>query len=259
MRALFTAATGMDAQQTRIDAIANNLANVSTTGYKKMSPEFQDLFYETLRAPGAADGSGATLPTGAQVGHGVALGAVTRVHTQGDRVATARDLDIAIDGDGYFEIVSANGESVFTRDGAFQVDRDGNLVTRQGGQLVPNISIPAGSDAITILEDGTVTAMLAGSTTPSQLGQLQVTRFTNPAGLHALGSNLFAPTDGSGDPETGTPGDQGFGSISQGFLESSNVDMAEELVRMILAQRAFEVNSRVIETTDEMLQRASNI
>ena len=259
MRALFTAATGMDAQQTRIDAIANNLANVSTTGYKKMTPEFEDLFYETLRAPGAADASGATLPTGAQVGHGVQLGAVTRVHTQGDRVATGRDLDMAIDGDGYFEITGANGEQVYTRDGAFQIDQNGNLVTRQGGQLVPNINIPVGTESITVLDDGTVPGLQAGSTTPTQLGQLQVTRFTNPAGLRALGSNLFAPTDASGVPETGTPGEQGFGSVSQGFLESSNVDMAEELVRMILAQRAFEVNSRVIETTDEMLQRASNV
>jgi flagellar basal-body rod protein FlgG len=249
----------MDAQQTRIDAIANNLANVSTTGYKKMSPEFEDLFYETLRAPGAPDGSGASLPTGAQVGHGVQLGAVTRIHTQGDRIATTRDLDMAIDGDGYFQVEGTAGETQYTRDGAFQVNADGNLVTRQGGLLIPSIQVPPDSDAITIREDGTITALISGSTTPAQLGQLEVTRFANPAGLRALGSNLFAPTDASGDPESGTPGEQGFGGISQGFLEASNVDMAEELVRMILAQRAFEVNSRVIQTTDEMLQRASNL
>ena len=259
MRALFTAATGMDAQQMRIDAIANNLANVSTTGYKKMSPEFEDLFYETLRAPGAQDASGASLPTGAQVGHGVKLGAVTRIHSQGDRITTSRELDLAIDGDGYFQIESSTGETQYTRDGAFQVDQNGNLVTRQGGLLVPSIQVPTDADVITIRDDGTVTALIAGSTAPTQLGQLEISRFTNAAGLRALGSNLFAATEASGNPETGTPGELGFGEISQGFLEASNVDMAEELVRMILAQRAFEVNSRVIQTTDEMLQRASNL
>jgi len=259
LRALYTAATGMNAQQVRIDAIANNLANVSTTGYKKMSPEFEDLFYETLQAPGAPDASGAALPTGAQVGHGVKLGAVTRIHSQGEAIATSRDLDLAIDGDGYFQIESSDGETQYTRDGAFQLNQDGSLVTRQGGLLIPNVQVPSDADVITIRDDGTITALIAGNTAPTQLGQLEITRFTNSAGLRALGSNLFAATEASGDPETGTPGDQGFGDISQGFLESSNVDMAEELVRMILAQRAFEVNSRVIQATDEMLQRASNL
>ncbi len=259
MRALFTAATGMEAQQTRIDTIANNLANVNTRGFKKQVPEFEDLFYETLAAPGATDASGTALPTGAQVGHGVRLGAVGRVHTQGDRLSTGRDLDLAIDGDGYFQIELPTGETAYSRDGALQVDRDGNLVTRKGALVVPNVQIPTDASDLTILEDGTVSALIAGDTEPTNLGQIEIARFANPAGLRGLGSNLFAVTEASGDAETGIPGELGFGSITQGFLESSNVDMAEELVRMILAQRAFEVNSRVIQASDEMLQRASNL
>ena len=259
MRALFTAATGMEAQQTRIDTIANNLANVSTSGYKKQVPQFEDLFYETLAAPGAADAGGNALPTGAQIGHGVRLGSVGRVHSQGDRITTGRDLDFAIEGDGYFQVQSPTGETVYTRDGTFQIDRDGNLVTRLGALLIPGINVPANASNLTVLEDGTVSALVGDATNPTNLGQLQLARFTNAPGLRGLGSNLFAISEASGDAEVGIPGENGFGGISQGFIESSNVDMAEELVRMILAQRAFEVNSRVIQASDEMLQRASNL
>ncbi len=259
MRALFTAATGMEAQQTRIDTIANNLANVNTTGYKKSRPEFEDLFYETLAAPGAADASGAALPTGAQIGHGVKLASVTRVATQGERIQTGRDLDLAVEGEGYFQVQSATGETLYTRDGSFQRDRDGNLVTRTGLLVSPNVQIPIDVRDVTILGDGTVSGVPAGQTQPTVLGQIEIARFANPSGLRALGNNLLAPSDASGDPEVGTPAQQGFGAVSQGFLESSNVNMAEELVRMILAQRAFEVNSRVIQASDEMLQRAANL
>ena len=259
MRALFTAATGMEAQQARIDAIANNLANVSTSGYKKQVPGFEDLFYETLAAPGAVNAAGVALPTGAQVGHGVRLGSVGRVHTQGDRVTTGRELDIAIDGDGYFQVELPTGETAYTRDGAFELDRDGNLVTRHGSLLLPNISVPVDATNLTVRNDGTISAVIAGDSAPAELGQVQISRFANPAGLRAMGSNLFAVTEASGDAEIGQPGGEGFGSLSQGFLESSNVNMAEELVRMILAQRAFEVNSRVIQASDEMLQRASGL
>ncbi|NNL67417.1 MAG: flagellar basal-body rod protein FlgG [Myxococcales bacterium] len=259
MRALFTAATGMEAQQTRIDAIANNLANVSTSGYKKQVPGFEDLFYETLAAPGAENAAGVALPTGAQVGHGVRLGSVGRVHTQGDRISTGRELDIAIDGDGYFQVELPTGETAYTRDGAFELDRDGNLVTRHGSLLLPNISVPVDASNITVRDDGTFSAVIAGDSSPVDLGQVQISRFANPAGLRAMGSNLFAVTEASGDAEIGQPGSEGYGSLSQGFLESSNVNMAEELVRMILAQRAFEVNSRVIQASDEMLQRASGL
>ncbi len=259
MRALFTAATGMDAQQFRIDAIANNLANVSTTGFKRQRAEFQDLFYETLRAPGAQAADGSALPTGAQIGHGVKLGGVNPIHTQGDRVATQRDLDMTIEGDGYFQMTTPTGELAYSRDGSFALDRDGNLVNDQGMLLEPNITIPIDTIQVTILQDGTVSALQAGQTSPQQLGQIEIARFANPAGLRALGSNLYTPSEASGDPETGTPNDQGFGSSEQGFLESSNVNMAEELVQMILAQRAFEINSRVIRAGDQMMQTATQI
>jgi len=259
VRALFTAATGMEAQQLRIDTIANNLANVNTTGFKKARADFEDLFYETLKAPGATDGSGAALPAGAQVGHGVKLGAISRIDTQGDRVSTGRDLDLAIEGDGYFQIEAANGETVYTRDGSFQLSRDGNLVTREGRLVIPGVQIPADTQQVTILADGSVSGLAPGATAPALLGRIELARFPNPAGLRALGGNLFAPSDGSGDAEVGTPDQAGFGAVAQGFLESSNVNMAEELVRMILAQRAFEVNSRVITASDEMLKRAANL
>jgi flagellar basal-body rod protein FlgG len=249
----------MEAQQTRIDTIANNLANVNTTGYKKSRPEFEDLFYETLAAPGAQDSSGAALPTGVQIGHGVKLASITRIATQGERIQTSRDLDIAIEGEGYFQVQSATGETLYTRDGSLQRDRDGNLVTRTGLLVSPNVQIPIDVRDVTILSDGTVSGVPAGQTQPTVLGQIELARFANPSGLRALGNNMLAPSDASGDPEVGTPSQQGFGGISQGFLESSNVNMAEELVRMILAQRAFEMNSRVIKASDEMLQRASNL
>lgn len=259
MRALFTAATGMDAQQLRIDTIANNLANVSTTGFKKTRAEFQDLFYETLQAPGAQSSDGTSLPTGAQIGHGVKLGGVNRIFTQGTRANTGRDLDLSIDGDGFFQIQESGGEVLYTRDGSFSMDSDGNMVNDQGNLLEPNIQIPIDAIQVTVLQDGTVSALLAGQNSPQELGQLEIARFQNPSGLRALGGNLFVPTDSSGDAETGAPGDTGFGTVAQGFLESSNVNMAEELVKMILAQRAFEVNSRVIQAGDEMLQTAANL
>jgi flagellar basal-body rod protein FlgG len=249
----------MEAQQLRIDTIANNLANVSTTGFKKTRAEFQDLFYETMRAPGAQSANGETLPTGAQIGHGVKLAGVSRIFSQGDRANTARDLDMSIDGDGFFQLQDGNGQTVYTRDGSLQLDRDGNLVNSQGFLLTPSIQVPIDALQITIMPDGTVSALLAGDTEPSDLGQIEIARFANAAGLRSLGSNLLVPSEASGDPETGVPGDLGFGSIAQGFLESSNVNMAEELVRMILAQRAFEVNSRVIQAGDEMLQAAASV
>ncbi len=257
MKALFTAATGMEAQQYRLDTVANNLANVGTTGFKRSRADFHDLFYETLQAPGAATAEGQSLPTGAQIGHGVRLAAISRVFSNGERVTTERDLDLSIDGDGFFQITRPDGDTVYTRDGAFQLDRDGNLVNALGYLLEPNIQIPAEAVQVTVLRDGTVSVTEAGQTQPTNAGQLDLARFSNPAGLRALGGNLFAPTEASGDPETGTPDQTGFGSIAQGFLESSNVNMAEELVHMILAQRAFEVNSRVLQAGDEMMRTAT--
>ncbi|NNL85027.1 MAG: flagellar basal-body rod protein FlgG [Myxococcales bacterium] len=257
MKALFTAATGMEAQQYRLDTVANNLANVGTTGFKRSRAEFHDLFYETLQAPGAATSEGQSLPTGTQIGHGVRLAAISRVFSDGERVSTERDLDLSIDGDGFFQITRPDGDTVYTRDGAFQLDRDGNLVNALGYALEPNIQIPTEALQVTILRDGTVSVLEAGQTQPTNAGQIDLARFSNPAGLRALGGNLFATTEASGDPETGTPDQTGFGSIAQGFLESSNVNMAEELVHMILAQRAFEVNSRVLQAGDEMMRTAT--
>ncbi len=259
MRALFTAATGMEAQQAQIDTIANNIANVNTTAFKKSRTEFQDLFYETLRAPGATSADGAILPTGVQVGHGVQLSAISRIFTSGDRVNTGNTLDLAIDGTGFFQIQRPTGETVYTRDGTFKLDRDGNIVTAQGYQMIPNITVPPDSITVTILPDGTVNAVQAGNTTTQSLGQIELVRFANPSGLRAVGGNLHELTDASGDPETGVPDQNGFGAVASGFLEGSNVEVAEELVQMILAQRAFEVSSRVIQAGDEMLRIAAQL
>ncbi len=259
MRALFSAASGMEAQQLRIDSIANNIANVSTTGFKKSRTEFEDLFYETIEMPGAASEAGAVLPTGIQIGHGVRLAAIGRVFSPGDKVATGNVLDMAIDGQGFFQVQKEGGETVYTRDGEFKKDGDGNLVTKAGDQIIPAINIPADASNVTVLPDGTVNVLQPGSSSPVQVGQLELVRFANDAGLLAMGGNLFGVTEASGDPETGTPDENGFGSLSAGYLEGSNVNVAEELVQMILAQRAFEVNSRVIRAGDEMLRTASQV
>jgi len=259
MRALFTAATGMEAQQSQIDTIANNIANVGTTGFKRSRAEFQDLFYETLRAPGATGTDGSVLPTGVQVGHGVQLAAVNTIYSAGDRINTGNPLDLAIDGTGFFQIQRPTGETVYTRDGTFKLDADGNVVTTLGYQLIPNITVPPDTTSLTILPDGTVNAVQAGQAQPTNLGQIQLTRFANPAGLRTSGGNLLEATQASGDPQTGIPQQTGFGAVSAGFLEGSNVEVAEELVQMILAQRAFEVSSRVIQAGDEMLRVASQL
>ncbi len=259
MRALFTAATGMEAQQSQIDTIANNIANVGTTGFKRSRAEFQDLFYETLRAPGATGTDGSVLPTGVQVGHGVQLAAVNTIYSAGDRVNTGNPLDLAIEGTGFFQIQRPTGETVYTRDGTFKLDGNGNVVTTLGYPLIPNITVPPDTISLTVMPDGTVNAVQAGQIQPANLGQIQLTRFANPAGLRAAGGNLLEATQASGDPQVGIPQDLGFGSISAGFLEGSNVEVAEELVQMILAQRAFEVSSRVIQAGDEMLRVASQL
>ncbi len=256
MRALFTAATGMEAQQLRIDAIANNLANLGTTGFKKSRAEFQDLFYETLLAPGATSSQGQVVPAGIQVGHGVRLSAMQRVFTQGDRTETGRSFDFAIDGDGFFQVQRPTGETTYTRDGSFSVDNQGNLVNAQGFLVIPNVNVPPDALFVTVLQDGTVSAQISGDTDLTNLGQIELARFQNPSGLRAIGNNLYVPTEGSGDPETGIPDEDGFGAVTQGMLESSNVNVAEELVQMILAQRGFELNSRVIQAGDQMMQTA---
>ncbi len=259
MRALFTAATGMEAQQLRIDTIANNLANVTTTGFKKGRAEFQDLFYETLQAPGAQAADGQVLPVGVQIGHGVRIASVNTVFSEGERQNTARAFDVAIEGDGFLQFQKPDGETVYSRDGSLNLDSEGNIVNANGYLMIPAIQVPIESLEVTILPDGTVNQTIAGQIQANQLGQIELARFVNPAGLRSLGGNLFSPTDASGQAQTGPPDADGFGAVAQGFLENSNVNVAEELVNMILAQRAFEVNSRAIQAGDQMMQTVAGI
>jgi flagellar basal-body rod protein FlgG len=259
IRALYTAATGMEAQQLSIDVIANNLANVGTTGFKRSRADFQDLLYQTTREPGAPATGTTQVPTGIQVGLGVKPAAVQRIQLQGDFTQTSNPLDIAIRGDGFFQITRPDGSTAYTRAGSFKLDTTGSMVTSDGDALNPQITIPQGATAINIGTDGTVSVTLAGQTTPSQVGAIQTVRFANAAGLRAEGRNLFTETDTSGTPQLGTPGQDGFGELTQGFLESSNVSVVEELVNMITGQRAYEINSKAVSAADEMLRTAAQI
>lgn len=259
IRSLWTAATGMQAQELNIDVIANNLANVNTSGFKKSRAEFQDLLYESMRPAGAASSADTTIPTGIQLGHGTRASAVQKIFTQGDFENSQNELDWAIEGDGFFQIELPNGDTSYSRCGEFKLDADGRIVNADGFPLVPQLTIPTDTISITVGMDGTVSVIQAGDSTPSEIGTLQLARFVNAAGLRSLGKNLFVPTEGSGDEIIGTPGEDGLGSIAQGFLEMSNVSVVDEMVSMITAQRAYETNSKVIQTSDEMLQMANNL
>jgi flagellar basal-body rod protein FlgG len=259
IRALYTAATGMEAQQLNVDVIANNLANVNTTGFKRSRADFQDLLYQTLKEPGGLATGTTQIPTGIQVGLGVKPAAVGRVYLQGDFNQTSNPLDVAIQGDGLFQITLADGSLAYQRGGAFKLDSTGSVVTSDGDAVTPQITIPQGAQAISIGNDGTVTVKLPGQSAASQVGQIQTVRFANPAGLRALGHNLFTETDTSGTPQLGTPGQDGFGELAQGSLEGSNVSVVEELVAMISGQRAYEINSRAISAADDMLRTAAAI
>ncbi len=259
IRSLWTAATGMAAQTLNIDVTANNLANVSTSGFKKSRAEFQDLLYETIRPAGAASSDSTQVPSGIQVGHGTSPSAVNKVFLQGDLQETRNELDLAIEGDGFFQIVHPNGETVYTRDGAFKVDSDGRMVNADGYLLEPEITIPSDTLAVSIEIDGTVEVIRAGQTTPTQIGTIDLARFVNPSGLHSIGRNLYLPTSASGDAMVGTAGQDGFGTLAQGYLEGSNVSVVEEMVSMIVAQRAYESNSKAIQASDDMLKMANNL
>ena len=259
IRSLWTSATGMQAQELNIDVIANNLANVNTSGFKKSRAEFQDLLYESMRAAGAASSQDTIVPTGIQLGHGTRPAAVQKMFTQGDFQNTTNELDWAIEGDGFFQIEIPNGDTSYSRSGEFKLDADGRIVNPDGFPLVPEMTIPLDTISIAVGMDGTVSVIEAGDATPTELGTLQLARFVNPAGLRSLGKNLYAPTEASGDEITGTAGENGFGTIAQGFLEMSNVSVVDEMVSMITAQRAYETNSKVIQTADDMLQMANNL
>jgi flagellar basal-body rod protein FlgG len=259
IRSLSTAATGMDAQQKRLDVTANNIANVSTPGFKRSRAEFADLMYQTERQPGVATGSGTQSPTGLQIGMGVRIVDTQREHTEGDLQQTGNSLDVAIEGNGFFPISLPSGETAYTRNGAFKLDSTGKLVNGDGYSLGSAISVPPEAQTVTIAGDGTVTATVAGEAQPVTVGQIQLASFANPAGLASAGHNLFKETAASGTATTGAPGSNGIGSLQQGTLEGSNVKVVEEMIDLIAGQRAYDVNSRVIKAADEMMQETAQL
>lgn len=259
IRALWTAATGMDAQQLNMDVIANNLANVNTAGFKKSRADFQELLYQTIRQPGTTNGNGNQIPTGIQVGLGAQAGSVEKLFTTGDIQQTGNDLDLAIEGDGFFQVQLPNGDTAYTRAGDFKKDSTGRVVTADGYPLIPSITVPTNTTKLSISDDGTVTAYLSGSTTGTQVGSITLATFSNPSGLDSMGMSLFKETTASGTPTVGTPGESGVGTVSQGYLEGSNVNIMEEMVDMIASQRAYEINSKAIKAADEMIQTTSQL
>jgi len=258
-KALRTAATGMRAQQLHVDTIANNLANVNTTGFKKNKVEFQDLLYQTIRPAGAATAEGTEAPTELQVGCGAKPVATTRMFTQGDVVATGNSLDLAIEGDGFFQVRMSDGTNGYTRDGSFKLSRDGRIVNSDGYYLEPEITLPQETQSIMVSRDGRISVMVAGSTEAQEIGQIELARFINPSGLKSIGRNLLQVTPASGEPIIGNPDLEGFGGLAQGYLESSNVDVVEEMVNMIVAQRAYEINSKTIKTADDMMSLVNSL
>lgn len=260
MRALSIAATGMLAQQTNVEVIANNLANMNTTGFKEQRAEFEDLLYQNISQPGAnSSDSGTLLPSGIQLGAGVRTAAVYRVTTQGDFKQTDNPLDLAVNGPGFFRVQQPDGTDAFTRAGNFGLSPEGQIVTDQGYTVSPGIAIPANALSIAVNAQGQVSATVAGQTAPQALGTLELTRFANEAGLQAIGNNLYLETPASGSPQAGVPGSAGYGTLQQKFLETSNVNAVEEITSLITAQRAYEMNSKVVTAADQMLQAASHL
>lgn len=253
-KALWVAKTGLEAQQTRMSVISNNLANVNTTAFKRDRAAFEDLLYQNVRQAGAQSSQDTRLPSGLQLGTGVRTVATEKIQTLGNIVQTENSLDVAIQGRGFFQVLKPDGNIAYSRDGAFKLDETGQLVTSSGYVVQPAITLPNNATSVTIGSDGVVSALTPGSATPTQLGSIQLADFINPGGLQAVGQNLYDETASSGSPSTGTPGLNGLGSVIQGALETSNVNVVEELVNMIETQRAYEMNSKAIQTTDRMLQ-----
>jgi flagellar basal-body rod protein FlgG len=259
LRALHTAASGMEAQQLNIDTIANNLANINTSGFKYRRAQFQDLLYQNMRQAGASNTATTEIPVGLQVGLGTKPVATQIIFTQGDFASTSNALDLVIQGQGFFQIRQASGQIAYSRNGNFHLNRDGNIVTSEGDILDPQITIPQEQTAITIGSDGTVSVQLPNQTQPQQVGRVELAQFQNPAGLENIGKSLFMPTQASGEATTGTPGENGLGTLLSGYVEQSNVSVVEEMINMIVSQRAYEANSKVIRTADEMFTQANNV
>lgn len=260
MRSLSIGATGMLAQQTNVEVISNNIANMTTSGFKQQRAEFQDLLYQNIRRPGSqSSDAGTIVPTGIQIGAGVKTAAVYRIHTQGSIVITGNELDLAINGKGFYQIEMPDGTTSYTRAGSFQLNADGQIVTSDGYTLLPGLTIPQGTTDITIDASGQVQAKIDGQTDPQTVGQIELADFPNEAGLESLGNNLYRETPASGAPVTGIPGVDGLGTIEQGSIEQSNVNVVSEITSLITAQRAYEMNSRVIKTSDEMMGSLSQL
>jgi len=259
MQSLWIAKTGLDAQQTQLDVVSNNLANVSTNGFKRSRAVFEDLLYQTIRPAGAQSSQQTQVPEGLQVGTGVRMVATARLHTQGNMQQTANQFDLAVSGSGFFQIQMPDGTNAYTRDGSLHMDAQGQLVNSNGYPLSPAITIPANTQSVTVAPDGTISVTQQGAAAPVQVGTVQLANFINPAGLQALGQNVYAETAASGTATTGTPGTNGLGTINQGFVETSNVNVVEEMVSMIQTQRAYEINSKAIQASDQMLQKLSQL
>jgi len=260
IRALYSAASGMTAQQMNVDNIAHNLANANTVGFKARRAQFQDLIYQNLVQPGASAGAQTVVPSGLQLGLGTRPASNEIIFSQGNFAGTENPLDLVIQGRGFFQVRRANGELAYTRAGTFHLDRDGNIVTADGDPLEPQITIPPDAQSITIAPDGTVSYTQPGQTAAQLAGQIQLANFQNPAGLNNIGRNLYTPTDASGDPTVGNPGGQeGIGTLLQGYVEESNVSVVEEFINLIVSQRAYEANSRVVRAADDMYQQVNNL
>ncbi|HEY5957029.1 MAG TPA: flagellar basal-body rod protein FlgG [Polyangiaceae bacterium] len=258
-RALHVAATGMSAQETNLEGISNNIANANTVGYKKQRIDFQDLLYQQVRAPGSPTSATTMLPTGLQLGSGVRIVSTSRQFGQGTLLQTKNQLDLAVEGNGFFVLQQADGTLAYSRAGNLQTDGSGRIVNSEGLPLDPPITVPPNSTGISVAANGKVTATISGETNPVELGSLSIASFVNPTGLRAIGHNLFMPSPASGEPQVGNPGEEGRGALLQGSLEQANVDIVEEMIGLISAQRAYEMNSKVITTADQMLQAATQI
>jgi len=259
IRSLYIAKTGLEAQQTQLDVVSNNLANVGTTGFKRSRAVFEDLMYQNMRQAGGQTSDQTRMPSGLQVGTGVRVVSTERLHSQGNLTKTDNPKDVAINGGGFFQVLMPDGATAYTRDGSFQTNSEGQLVTSSGFQIQPAITIPQNATSITIARDGIVSVTQAGTTNTVQVGQLQLATFVNASGLESKGENLYAETDASGAPNQVNPGVDGAGVLSQGYVEASNVNVVEELVNMIATQRAYEINSKAVQTSDQMLQRLSQL